>query len=106
MLSESFKKRLTELAGIPSSSIKREEVYFDTLSAALDGVRAKVSANNYQIANADNHFFHFSIGGVSYGETKKGSFDLVQNGKETKKKIHVQIYRMDSGRYELNCYIA
>lgn len=42
---------------------------------------------------------------VPYGETRSTSIELTKDGKESKKCLHVQLYRMDSGRYELNAYM-
>jgi hypothetical protein len=85
---------------------KNSELYFDTLSQALDKILEKATKNGYEIEDQEREFFLFGIGGIGYGETKKGSFNLLKDGKLTKKKLQVQIYRMDSGRYELNQYIA
>lgn len=104
-LSENFKKRLQELASILSEE-KNSDIYFETLSQALDKILEKATKNGYEIEDQEREFFLFGIGGIGYGETKKGSFNLLKDGKLTKKKLQVQIYRMDSGRYELNQYIA
>ena len=85
---------------------KNSDIYFETLSQALDKVLEKATKNGYEIEDQEREFFLFGIGGIGYGETKKGSFNLLKDGKPTKKKLQVQIYRMDSGRYELNQYIA
>jgi hypothetical protein len=85
---------------------KNSDIYFETLSQALDKILEKATKNGYEIEDQEREFFLFGIGGIGYGETKKGSFNLLKDGKSTKKKLQVQIYRMDSGRYELNQYIA
>ena len=104
-ISDNFKKKLKELDRILSEE-KNSDVYFDTLSQALDKVLEKATKNGYEIEDQEREFFLFGIGGIKYGETKRGSFNLLKDGKITKKKLQVQIYRMDSGRYELNQYIA
>ena len=97
LISESTKKRLQELAGIASTP------YYETLSAALDAAVAAAKAKGYDV-NPDE-LFNFSTGGITYGTSKSGYFSLTVNNIPQKKQLHVQLYRMDSGRYELNFYI-
>jgi len=86
--------------------IKSEDIYFDTLAQALDKVSEKTKKEGFEIVDEEREFFLFGVGGIKYGETKRGRFDLVKDEKPSKKKLHIQIYRMESGRYELNQYIA
>lgn len=86
--------------------IKSEEIYFDTLSQALDKVLEYATKKGFEIDDQEREFFLFGVGGIQYGETKRASFSLLKDQKPVKKKLQVQIYRMDSGRYELNQYIA
>lgn len=83
-----------------------DETYFATLSEALDQVNKKAVSKGYDEINPDE-FFQFGMGGISYGETKRKSFSLTKNGIPVlKRMMHVAIFRMDSGTYELTCYIA
>lgn len=83
-----------------------DETYFPTLSEALDQVNKKAVSKGYDEINPDE-FFQFGMGGISYGETKRKSFSLTKNSiPVSKRMMHVAIYRMDSGTYELTCYIA
>lgn len=86
--------------------IEAKEIYFDTFSQALESVLEYVKKNGYEIVDQEREFFLYGIGGVNYGDTKRKAFDLIKDEKPSKKKLHVQIYRMDSGRYELNKYIS
>jgi len=86
--------------------VKSEDIYFDTLSQALDKVLEKTTKEGFEIVDQEREFFHFGIGGIQYGETKRASFNLEKDEKPSRKKLHIQIYRMESGRYELNQYIA
>lgn len=104
-IQESFIIRLKELAGIVSEA-KSQETYFDTLNQALEFIQEKTKKEGFDIVDSQREFFLFGVGGIEYGETKRGSFYLSKNGEPVKKKLHIQIYRMDSGRYELNQYIA
>lgn len=65
------------------------QVHYETLWALFDDVAAK-----YKIA------IPMITGGISYGEYKKFHFQV-----SPRKMLHVQIYRLDSGRYEYNGYI-
>jgi hypothetical protein len=88
-----------------------DKVYFETLSSALDEIRRKASTLGYTL-DEDEVFTHFGTGGISYGVTKSANIPLLKDGKPILGKsgkplnryLSVQIYRMDSGRYELNVY--
>ena len=41
----------------------------------------------------------------SAGKTNSFSVNLMKDGKESKKKLHLQVYNMDNQKYELNMYI-
>lgn len=105
-LDESFNKiKVKDLKKIIRESIE-DETYFPTLSQALDQVNKKAISKGYDEINPDE-FFQFGMGGISYGETKRKSFTLTKNGVLVPKRMmHVSVYRMDSGTYELTCYIA
>lgn len=88
---------------------KEAHTYFNTYSAALNYVRKEVE-KKYDI-DEDDWFNQLSVGGKpSMGKTKKGiGIELIdkKTGKAPgKKKLHVQVYGMESGKYELNWYIS
>lgn len=78
------------------------EVYHESLSEALGEVERFLAIKGYEANEGD--LFQFGTGGISYGQTKSYSFELTINGEPAKNMLHVQIYRMDSGKYELNMY--
>ncbi len=88
--------------------MKANEIYFETLGLAIRAFVAQIEQTGgdfladlpaVTVAEAFN-------GGVSYGQTVARSFELTTfKGKPTKKWAHVTLYRMESGRYELTCYI-
>lgn len=78
------------------------KIYHETLSEALEEADKYVQANGYNFSE-DSYFPDLSYGGIRYGETKRVSREL--DGKR-KNKLMAQIYRMDSGKYELNMYFA
>ena len=90
---------------------QQSDTYFETLSTALDAVRAYAESNGYTL-DEDDIQFQFGTGGISYGQTKSSNINLLKNGQpilnkrgqEMNRAVHVSIYRMDSGTYELTVY--
>ncbi|MDG1950824.1 MAG: hypothetical protein P8J32_08495, partial [bacterium] len=78
------------------------EVYHETLASAFETIREFLAEKGYEVS--DDQLFQFGIGGISYGVTKRVGLELSRNGEPAKNMLNVQIYRMDSGRYELNMY--
>ena len=83
-------------------STSKFKIYHETLSEALDEAERYIEANGYHFAE-DRYFPDVTSGGIRYGETKSISREL---GGKRKNTLLAQIYRMDSGRYELNMYFA
>ncbi len=81
---------------------KSFEIYHETLSSALDEIEKWAKANGYDLSG--DYFPDPKVGGINYGETKRFSRPMYKEGKKKEGLILVQIYRMDSGRYELNLY--
>lgn len=81
------------------------ETYHETLWNVTDEISKYVKKKGY--AFRDDPFLTISTGGVSYGNTKKGTDEvyLVKNGKSKGRYVFYSVYRMDSGRYELTMYI-
>ena len=78
------------------------QIYHDTLSKTLDTIRDTIKYKGYD----DIEFDINDIQHVNYGDTARIRKDLFRGGVADKKKLNAQIYRMDSGTYELNVYIA
>lgn len=79
--------------------------FADTLSAALESARSYFADAGAVLASED-WTNTFCFGGVGYEETKETHAEIATlKGKATKKWAHVTIYRMSSGRYEMNAYI-
>ena len=76
------------------------KVYHNLFSEAIDEAYEYVKKKGY--SPVENMFLWER---VPYGETRSFHIDLTKDGKEQKKCLQMQLYRMDSGRYELNCYI-
>ena len=97
---------LEQLDGPVKSSPKKQgynyEVYHETLAGAFETITDFLAEKGYEVS--DDQLFQFGTGGISYGTTKRYSFELTREGEPAKNLLHVQIYRMDSGMYELNMY--
>lgn len=81
------------------------EVYHDTLSEALDTVEKFCAASGAvpEPGWRDRYGAGFSL---NYGETFGKSFPLESlNGKKTRKWLSITLYRLETGRYELNTYV-
>lgn len=78
------------------------ETYHKTLASALQEIeRYAISRGFDQI-----EFGPFDVEHVAYGQTKVMHLDLKKDGMPARRKLQVQIYRMDGGTYELNMYIG
>jgi len=78
------------------------DTYHKTLSSALDAVRGYVAKKGYD----EVEFSMNDVQHVPYGHTEKFTKELNKGGVPQRKALHVQIYRMESGNYELNAYIS
>jgi len=104
-------KQIRETSKSEMNETVDTDTYFKTLSGALDHVRSEVEKMGYEL-DEDDMWSSFGTGGVGYGETKKGTIDLLKDGKPLLSKsgkplnrgIQIVIYRMDSGTYELVWY--
>lgn len=79
---------------------KAYQVYHNLFSEAIDEAYEYVRGKGYE--PVENMFLWES---VPYGENRSFHIDLTKDGKEQKKCLQMQLYRMESGRYELNAYI-
>jgi hypothetical protein len=91
--------------------VDKHRVYFSSFAEVMDAIHDISNENGYDVVDI---FPDLSYGGVSYGQTKRAKVELEWNGKEKvgkskkreKNTMNVQIYRMDSGNYELNSYFS
>ena len=79
------------------------KIYHDTLAQALEEVEDFFHNEGY-LFTSDNYFPDVTVGGIGYGETVRISRPIQLQGKSKGGVANIQIYRMDSGRYELNMY--
>lgn len=83
--------------------VKSFEIYHKTLASALEEVEEWAARNGYTFTS-ENYFPDVTSGGVKYGETKRFKREVKKDGKNKEGDIAIQVYRMDSGTYELNLY--
>jgi DNA repair protein RadC len=74
------------------------EIYHNTLSSCLNEVESLVESKGYQVGD----YFPL-VNHVAYGQTERTQLEMIKNGKVANT-LAIQIYRLESGRYELNCY--
>lgn len=82
---------------------KKFQVYHETLASALAEVETWAKENGYTFTS-NSYFPDVTVGGVKYGETKRFTREVKKDGAKKEGHLAIQIYRMDSGRYELNLY--
>lgn len=112
MIIESFAKTFNKIKRIDESKLnENSNDYYETLSQSLDAVRDYATKLGYEL-DEDVIFSKFGTGGISYETYKSANIPLLKNGepilnksgKEMNRAIHVSIYRMPSGKYELTMY--
>jgi len=80
------------------------QIYFETLASAVDAIFARAAADRCVFAKP-TEVWDLCRDHLAYGENRRGDFQLEsRKGKPTRAYYHAQIYRLDSGRYELNTY--
>lgn len=74
---------------------------FETLSRSLDDVQSYIEEEKIELVDD----FRLDWDHISYNSKAEKHFEIKSlKGKKTRKWLHVNIYRLDSGRYEVNCY--
>lgn len=74
------------------------EIYHNTLSSVLDEIERYVQFKGYEVGD-----YFPEINHVSYGTTERTQLEMLKNGRIANT-LAIQVYRLDSGKYELNCY--
>jgi hypothetical protein len=84
------------------------QTYHDTLAQALDAAYAYGVALGAEFDSQEaNYWLAGFDGGVKYGETRRAALPVFKwKGKLSyNRALTTVVYRMESGRYELTCYI-
>lgn len=103
--------------GVKEATYKPDESFFERLDQALNSVEEYLDKNKAVVDDnehpkeeqSDRHGIRkaFAYGGIPYEQTREAHYKLLAfKGKLTRKYLHVSIYRMPSGSYELTRYIA
>ena len=115
MANQSNKQRLFEIFEkvnkIKINEDVNNDVYFDTLHGVIEYMEKYAENLGFEL-DQEEVGFQLGTGGISYGNTKSTNIPLLKNGepildkrgKVANRAIHVSIYRMDSGKYELTIY--
>ena len=79
--------------------------YHETLGATV--TTALTCLTNHEVVIEESEISGpFMYDGLAYERTKEAHTQILSlKGKPTKKWVHVTIYRMSSGRYELTMYL-
>jgi hypothetical protein len=82
------------------------EVYHKDYSGAVQAAIKQAEKRGFEVDMDDWHD-KVATGPKkpSAGKTNSFSVNLMKDGKESKKKLHLQVYNMDNHKYELNMYI-
>lgn len=82
------------------------QVSHNTYSECVKEMERIVSVAGFEL-DADEQFSTVGINSKrpKIGETTRFSLSLAKSGKKVKKAVHVQVYGLPNGKYELNCYI-
>ncbi len=101
------KKRMQLLAGlITEVKATTFQIYHDTFSSAVQLAHSEAEKRGYTVD--ENDWFNRVTTGPGKpqpGQTNRFSVGLLKNGIEQRKQLHIQVYGMESGKYELNFYI-
>lgn len=78
------------------------DTYFQTQAGALNAVETLANDLGYEIKYPENIWSEH----VNYTKTVKYSFPLIvkKTGNFARKQLHIALYRMESGSYELTYY--
>lgn len=96
---------MISLKGILNES--KYQIYHNSYTSAINTAKEYAEKQGYEIDEGDA-FNRIAVGPKkpSDGKTNRVSVDLLKNGVLQKKQLHIQVYGMGNGRYELNTYIG
>jgi hypothetical protein len=80
--------------------------YFETLSSCVTQVGLELAERHAVPSSPDWSCVICDAGPINYGCHRSFDFELAElNMRPTRKYFHATIWRLESGRYELNCYV-
>ena len=85
------------------------QLYHDTMSGALQhALQVALDKHKWEV-DAEDWFQKVNMGPKKPSKGKTNSYSLsgydYPSGKPTRKRLHAQVYAMDSGKFELNMYV-
>lgn len=82
-------------------------IYHNSFTSAINNAIKSAESKGYEITE-DERFDKIAVGPgrPKPGKTNTFTISLMKNGKPTKEALHIQVYGMESGKYELNAYIS
>ena len=103
------KERMASNGRMDEESINEKsdyEIYHKDYSTAVQAAIKQAEKRGFEVDMDDWHD-KVATGPKkpSAGKTNSFSVNLMKDGKESKKKLHLQVYNMDNQKYELNMYI-
>lgn len=108
-------KSIIQTAKLQREAIKplteKDQIYFNTASAAADYARTQAEKRGFQI-NQEDWNSEITMGGrysrtrPGVGKTHSFSVGLTKSGKPVNKNLNISLYGMSSGKFELTYYIS
>ena len=88
-------------------ALNEAQLYHNSFSAAVQHAMKQVQKKGYEIDEDDwQRKVASGPSKPSAGKTNRYTVNLMKNGKPVKQKLQMQVYGMDSGKYELNMYVS
>jgi len=88
-------------------ALNEAQLYHNSFSAAVQHAMKQVQKKGYEVDEEDwQRKVASGPSKPSAGKTNRYTVDLMKNGKPVKQKLQMQVYGMDSGKYELNMYVS
>jgi hypothetical protein len=104
---EAIAQAVEAKATIFKEAKSRYPVLHDTLHSAVQTALSYTKKDGYTISDEEEfHKITTAYKNLGIGKTDEFHLELYKNGKPQSKMLHIQVYRMDTGRYELNFYVA
>jgi hypothetical protein len=104
---EAIAKAVEAKAVIFKEAKSNYPVLHDTLHSAIQTALSHTKKDGYEISDEEEfNKVTTAYKNLGIGKTDEFHLELYKNGKPQRKMLHIQVYRMDTGRYELNFYVA
>ncbi len=81
------------------------DIHHDSYSSSVSETIRVIRSRGFEVSD-EEIWENISIGGKpGIGETKRVTLQITKDGKAQRKAAQVQVYGLESGRFELNFYI-